>query len=200
MTKKTLSKPLLKSEWLFFLKNFLKYPAQVAYLFPSSRYLEGRVAKAANLSQAKYVVELGPGTGGTTKAILSHMPPKARLLVVEINGSFCQFIEENIRDDRLLVHHGSAERLEEVLRELGWPQIDAVLSGIPFSSTPREIGLKIIESAHEVLQIKGRFVAYQLRDTVKALGVRVMGPASSKIEIRNFPPLRIHVWEKRHAA
>ena len=200
MTKKHLSKPLLKSEWLFFLKNFLKYPAQVAYLFPSSRYLEKRVAKAANLSQAKYVVELGPGTGGTTKAILSHMPPKASLLVVEINGSFCQFIEENISDDRLLVHHGNAMTLEEILRELGWPQIDAVLSGIPFSSIPREIGLKIIESAHEVLQIKGRFVAYQLRDTVKALGVRVMGPASSKIEIRNFPPLRIHVWEKRHGA
>ena len=46
---------------------------QVAYFMPSSPWLIDQVAKCAHLSDAQNIMELGPGTGGTTKGILKYM-------------------------------------------------------------------------------------------------------------------------------
>jgi phosphatidylethanolamine/phosphatidyl-N-methylethanolamine N-methyltransferase len=183
-------------DWWFFFNNFLKHPVQIGYLLPSSRYLEDRISAAANLDTAKYIIELGPGTGGTTRSILKNMRDDAKLLVVEINSDFCAHISTHITDSRLHIFNGSAEDLEVAISELGWESIDAVLSGIPFSSIGEQTGKDIIQSINNVLSKKGRFVAYQLRDTVKRLGRKIMGRPSTQIEPRNFPPLRIFVWSK----
>ena len=51
-----------------FLKGFLQHPDQVGSVIPSSGFLEQRLIRSAALAQARCVVELGPGTGGTTRA------------------------------------------------------------------------------------------------------------------------------------
>lgn len=184
-------------DWWIFFNNFLKRPTQVAYLFPSSRFIEYRIAKAANLRQAKYIVELGPGTGGTTQSILRNMGEQAELLVIEINKDFCHHIKKHIKDPRLKIFNGGAEDMEVAMRELGWRHADVVLSGIPFSSIKRQIGRKIIQTIHKLLAKDGRFVAYQLRDTVKKLGTEIMGVPITEIEPRNLPPMKIFTWLKK---
>jgi phospholipid N-methyltransferase len=69
-----------------------------------------------------------------------------------------------------------------------------VLSGIPFSTMPRELGLEILHSVREALAPGGRFVAYQVRDRVEILGREVFGPARRQTEILNVPPMRIYRW------
>ena len=68
---------------LAFLKGFMGSPNGVASMFPSSRWLEQRIVRAARLSQARCVVELGPGTGGTTRALLHAMPAQSNLLAID---------------------------------------------------------------------------------------------------------------------
>jgi hypothetical protein len=68
-----------------FLQGFLKSPKQVGSIIPSSRFLERRIVRASEIERASLVVELGPGTGGTTRALLRAMSPKARLLAIEID-------------------------------------------------------------------------------------------------------------------
>ena len=58
---------------LAFFQGFLKKPGQVGSIIPSSRFLERRIVRAAGIERARLVVELGPGTGGTT----SEPPPSA---------------------------------------------------------------------------------------------------------------------------
>ena len=178
-----------------FLRGFLEKPAEVGSIIPSSRFMERRITRTADLASAKLAIELGPGTGGTTKALLEAMAPDAKLLAIEINPGFCELIEQSIRDPRLIVHEGSAAEIPEALvkHDLGAP--DVVLSGIPFSTMPREVGLAILRSVNDSLAPGGRFVAYQFRDVVHTLGKRVFGPASVQLELLNMPPMRVYRWD-----
>ena len=178
-----------------FLRGFLKRPKEVGSIIPSSRWMERRITRTAEIAQSKLIVELGPGTGGTTKALLQAMGPDAKLLAIEINPGFCQLLTDTIPDPRLIVHEGSAADIPEALtkHDLGAP--DVVLSGIPFSTMPKELGLSILRSVKDSLAPGGRFVAYQFRDVVHTLGKQVFGPASVQLELLNVPPMRVYRWD-----
>jgi phospholipid N-methyltransferase len=142
------------------------------------------------------VVELGPGTGGSTRALLRSMRPDATLLAIEINPRFARLIAASVRDPRLIVHVGSAEDITGALKAHGLPAPDVVLSGIPFSTMPQRLGLAIVREVNHVLAPGGRFVAYQVRDRVEMLGRQVFGPARIQTELLNVPPMRVYRWDK----
>lgn len=122
-----------------FLRGFLRHPAQVGSVVPSSRRLEQRLVRNAALAQARTVVELGPGTGGTTAAFLRAMQPSARLLAIELDPRFHALLQDKLRDPRLLLEQASAEQVESLLAARRLPAPDAVLSGIPFSTMPADV-------------------------------------------------------------
>ncbi|NNL84602.1 MAG: methyltransferase domain-containing protein [Myxococcales bacterium] len=179
-----------------FLLDFLRRPREVASVIPSSRFLERRIVRAAEVDVAKTVVELGPGTGGTSRAFLRAMAPDTRLLCIEINDRFAEHLERELDDPRVIVHRGDARDLRAILDTYELPSPDAVLSGIPFSTIPQEVGLGILRSVHEALVPGGRFVAYQVRDRVEVLGRTIFGPAEAVTEYRNVPPARVFTWRK----
>ena len=178
-----------------FLQGFLQRPREVGSFVPSSRFLERRIVRCADVRNAKVIVELGPGTGGTTRALLRHMDPAARVLAVEVNESFVGLLRA-MKDPRLVVHHGSAADIGEALDHNGLGSPNLVLSGIPFSTMSRKIGTAILKSVYDVLEPGGRFVAYQVRDRVEALGREVFGPARVQTELLNVPPMRVYRWDK----
>jgi phosphatidylethanolamine/phosphatidyl-N-methylethanolamine N-methyltransferase len=180
---------------LAFLRGFLKHPRQVGSLIPSSRFLERRVVELGAVRSARTIVELGPGTGGTTRAILRAMRPDAKLLCIEINPEFHAFLR-HIDDPRLMLLLGSAEELPQALATYGLPAPDTVISGIPFSTISRPLARRILNSISETLAPGGHFVAYQVRDRVHGLCRPYLGPARVEIELLNIPPVRVFQWQK----
>lgn len=180
---------------LSFLKGFLHHPSLVGSVIPSSRFLEQRLVKVGAVSEARVVVELGPGTGGTTQAMLNALPKEASLLAIELNKEFVSQLEQ-LNDRRLIVHNGSAEQICETLSLYGLPKPDVVVSGIPFSTMPSELGKKIISQIWSCLAPGGRFVAYQVRDKVALLGKEIIGAPVTSIELLNVPPVRVYSWRK----
>ncbi len=178
-----------------FLQGFLTRPKQVGSILPSSRFLERRLIRCGRIAEAELVVELGPGTGGTTRALLRSMQPAARLLAIEINRRFAELLRE-IGDPRLLVHQGSAEELPDALACHGLGHPDVIVSGIPFSTMTRAVGTGILRAVHDSLEPGGRFVAYQVRDRVEELGRSVFGRAAVQLEPLNVPPMRVYRWIK----
>jgi phospholipid N-methyltransferase len=181
---------------LAFLRGFLKRPKEVGSVIPSSRFLEKRIVRSAQLAGARVVVELGPGTGGTTRALLRSLAPDARLLAIEINPHFAKLLRCHLRDPRLIVHEGSAADIPNALDAYGLPAADVILSGIPFSTMSAALGLEILASVRDTLSPTGRFVAYQFRDRVETLGREVFGCGSSTLELLNVPPMRVYRWQK----
>ena len=180
---------------LAFLREFLKNPRQIGSVVPSSRFLEQRLVDVSGAANARLIVEFGPGTGGTTQALLHALPGEARLLAIEINPRFASHLE-SIADPRLIVHTGSALDIREALAARGLPQPDVVLSGIPFSTMPPAVGRAILRAAWDALAPGGRFVAYQFRDSVHMLGRDLLGTPEISLALINVPPMRVYCWRK----
>jgi phospholipid N-methyltransferase len=184
---------------LAFFNGFLKRPEQVASVMPSSRFLERRIIEVAEVVNARLVVELGPGTGGTTQAILDALPEGARLLAIEISPEFVSRLKAH-PDPRLIVHRGSAEHIREALAIHGCSAPDVVISGIPFSTMPKVLGKRIIGAVWSQLDNGGRFVAYQFRSRVALLGQQLLGKPDTTVELLNVPPMRVYRWRKQAQA
>lgn len=180
---------------LAFLKGFLRQPKGVGSVIPSSRFLERRMVRAAGIAQADSVVELGPGTGGTTRAILTAMPEQASLLAIELDPVFVDLVR-GIDDKRLIVHQGSAEQIAELIAAHRLRAPKAILSGIPFSTIPPAIGTRIIEAIRDTLAPGGCFVAYQFRGAVAERARPVLGEPDVSLELINVPPMRVYRWQK----
>ncbi len=184
---------LLREEHVAFLQGFLRRPQQVASVVPSSRFLERRLVSLAGIARVSLVVELGPGTGGTTRALLAALPPHAKLLCIELDPDFARLLQRET-DPRLIVHHGSAEDVEAILAQHGLGAPDAVISGIPFSIIPPAVGTRIIQSIQRVLAPGGCFLAYQVRGAVADLATPVLGEPDTELELLNIPPVRVFRW------
>lgn len=108
-----------------FLRGFLRHPGQVGSVIPSSSRLEQRLVRCAHPADAAVVLELGPGTGGTTRALLAAMRADARLLAIELEPAFNAHLSRNIRDPRFSAHLGSAEEIEQTLAAYRLPPAGA---------------------------------------------------------------------------
>ncbi|MCS3903060.1 phospholipid N-methyltransferase [Methylohalomonas lacus] len=180
---------------LDFFRGFLREPGIVGSIIPSSRYLEQRIINAADLANARLVVELGPGTGGTTRSLLNHLPANAQLLTIEVSAAFVEVLD-GIDDPRLINHCGSAADLEDILSQHQLPGADAVISGIPFSTMPDAVGRQVIDAVWRSLAPGGHFVAYQFRDHVATLARPLIGVPEIRMEMRNIPPMRVFRWQR----
>ena len=185
---------------VLFFRSFLERPKEVGSIIPSSRFLERRVARTAALRDARVVVELGPGTGGTTQALLRALRPDAHLLAIEINRRLAERVRKRLPDPRLVVHCGSAAEITDALVAHGLAAPEVVISGIPFSTMPRALALDILHSVHGALAPGGRFVAYQARDRVEVLGRQVFGKPRVQLELLNVPPMRVYRWDQPTAS
>jgi phosphatidylethanolamine/phosphatidyl-N-methylethanolamine N-methyltransferase len=182
---------------LRFLRGFMRHPAQVGSVVPSSRFLEQRMIRNACIAQAQTVVELGPGTGGTTKAMLRAMAPGSQLLAIELDPEFQRHVRSAVHDPRLLVEGGSAERIAEFLLRHQLSAPDAIVSGIPFSTMPAAVSDRIAAAVAQVLRPGGRFVAYQLRAHVAGFVTPYLGEPQCEWEVVNVPPMRVFTWIKQ---
>ena len=145
---------------------------------------------------ARRVVELGPGTGKTTRELLRQMPCDGHLLTIEKVADFIAPLLQ-IDDARLQVHHGDASQLSEILRQYQFSEPDVIVSGIPFSHFDPSVGSQIIKGIYEALPSGGRFIAYQFRDDVTELARPYLGDGQSSLVLLNLPPLRIYQWTKQ---
>lgn len=182
---------------LEFLRGFVRHPARVGSIVPSSRRLEQRLLREARISEARTVVELGPGTGGTTAAFLRALPPRGQLLAIELDSGFHQHLHAAIADPRFLLELGSAEGLESLLQARHLPAPDAIVSGIPFSTIPPDAADRIAAAVARVLRPGGRFVAYQVRAHVAGFVSPYLGPPEKRWEAVNVPPVRVFTWVKQ---
>lgn len=180
---------------LVFIQEFLKHPLQIGSIIPSSRFLERRIVEASGAASGCVIIELGPGLGGITRSLLRAMPRNAKLLSIEINPHFNKLVN-NIADNRLIAHLGSASELREISCEYGLEPPNAIVSGIPFSTMSHSTGSKILEAVSSLLPPNGRFVAYQVKKQVAILGQPFLGPSRISTEFLNIPPMRIFQWVK----
>lgn len=146
-----------------------------ASLLPSSRFLVRSMLKKAPLEKATCVVELGPGVGTLTGALLKRLPPTAHLHAVELNEPLLRVMAESLPDPRLLAIHADACALREVLQSCGCGQADVIFSSLGLSMMPDDIRDSIVNAAREALAPGAPFVQYNYLHTYLGLWCRSRG-------------------------
>ncbi len=182
---------------LTFLSAFIRNPGEVAAVSPSSKYVVNKVIKNVDFSNAKHIVEFGPGIGTVTKAILDNISPDAKLICFETNSKLCSFLDESIKDSRLAVINDTAENLDLYIKKFNMPHVDYIFSGLPFSLINQESKKAIIKKTKNSLRKGGKFIVYQQYNW--HLGKYLNGCFNKilrSIEVRNIPPTFIYVCEK----
>lgn len=177
------------------LQAFLKDPKGVAALTPTSRASIDRIISKAPVGRAGLIVEFGPGSGVLTNALLERMRPDARLVAIEANPDLAARLTARYDDPRLVVVHDSAERVRQILQEMGLGPADCVFSGIPFFWLSPEAARDIVASTHAALAADGTFVTYQMiyqpRRRLRVHLESCFRTVRSEFDFRNMPPQRI---------
>jgi phospholipid N-methyltransferase len=190
--------PAQQSTWWQFFRGFLRSPRMVGSIAPSSTHLVRAMLDAAGIERRQVIAELGPGTGVFTVEIVRRMPPEARLLVFEIDANFAARLGREVRDPRATVIHASAADLDRRLAAHGLPAVDCVVSGLPFTSLPREVTHAILEVTRQSLAPSGVFVTYQYTPVMLPV-LRKYFPSVriARFVPRNLPPALVFVCAAR---
>jgi phospholipid N-methyltransferase len=171
-----------------FLREFIRERKTVGSIYPSSKFLMKNMLKHVDFSETKVIVEFGPGNGVFTKGILERMAPDAVLFTFELNENFGQYIEDNIKDDRMILLKQSAEDLGKVLKEHGYEKADYIISSLPLMLIPTEMKTSVLKTCKDFLSKDGQFIQFQYSQNVKKLLEATFSEVKVQFTVANIPP------------
>jgi phosphatidylethanolamine/phosphatidyl-N-methylethanolamine N-methyltransferase len=171
-------------------------PRYVASLFPSSPALARRIAAQVDPRSDGTVLELGPGTGAVTAALLERGVDPERLILVERDAEFVQLLRKRFPGVR--VRLGNALDIEHQLPDRS-ERVGAIVSGLPLRNLRAAVRERLVEDCISRLTPGAPLiqVSFGWRPPVpKGKKWRVR---SAGVAIRNLPPATVWVYS-RHAA
>ncbi|OHB25779.1 MAG: hypothetical protein A2542_03850 [Parcubacteria group bacterium RIFOXYD2_FULL_52_8] len=152
-----MSERFFTNEYLRFLRESFSQVRSVGAVAPSSAALAAKMIAPIDFAKARVLVELGPGTGVFTRALLAHMHKDASLLALETNDNFRNEVAK-ITDPRLRISGASATDLAQVL---GVTQADVVISGIPLAMLKHTEKQQLLAGVRQSLSNEGVFTQFQ---------------------------------------
>ncbi|MEA2881703.1 MAG: phosphatidylethanolamine/phosphatidyl-N-methylethanolamine N-methyltransferase [Bradyrhizobium sp.] len=164
-------------------------------VMPSGKLLARTMAQYVDVNSEGPVVELGPGTGAITSALIERGVDQSRLVLVEYNPGFCALLRD--RYPRARVVQGDAYALKDSLRKILEAPASAVVSGLPLVTKPMLTRLKLIRDAFAALAPGAPFVqfTYSVAPPIPKSLPGVSTQASERIWM-NLPPARVWVYRK----
>ena len=172
-----------------FLRSFVTAPMRTGAQWPSGKALSRAMAEPVDLSVPGPIIELGPGTGVVTEALLAHGVPPERLVMIEFSPQFVKLLHERYPGVRLV--HGDAYALAEHVRKLGLAPPAAVVSSLPLLTQPPARRLELLRAALRIMNPDGVFVQFTyFRDSpIPIDGVGVDTRVSPRIWLNIWPAL-----------
>lgn len=153
-----------------------------------------------DFTSAKTIIEYGPGTGVFTGHILKRRDPETDVVLIERNRKFYADLKNRYHGVKnLYIINGSAEFADEiVLEQLNLPNPDAVVSGLPFTSLPKEVSLRIFESTKKLINQDGCFITFQYTRVKETLFKQHFIIADRLFEAKNLPPAYVYVLKNNN--
>jgi len=189
-------KSLRLDDEMQFIRTWMEKPISTGAVMPSSRALARAMARYVDPNSTGPVIELGPGTGPVTEALVRHGVDPARLVLVEFNPDFCRLLRT--RYPAATVVQGDAYRLRRLLENYVDEPAAAVVSGLPLVTKPLRTRLRLISDAMTLLADGAPFVQFtyaMLPPIPKELsGIRA---EASELIWMNLPPARVWVYRGR---
>jgi phosphatidylethanolamine/phosphatidyl-N-methylethanolamine N-methyltransferase len=141
-----------------FFREWLRSPLQTGSVLPSGGALARTIAQQVEVAGSGTVVELGPGTGAVTRALLDRGIAPERLVLVERNPEFVDLLRRRYPKVRVL--SGDAQQLDKLLAEAGYQQVAQAVSSLPLRSLPFAVQRGALRALLRVLAPDGNLLQY----------------------------------------
>ena len=177
-----------------FLKNLAERPRMTGAVAPSGPGLARAMAKHVDPKGELPVIELGPGTGVVTKALIEHGVAPERIIAIEYSPQFCQLLSE--RFPQITVIRGDAYDLDGSLDGRA-PEIDNVISSLPLVARPLDDRKRLVQAGLERTVGDGPFIqfSYTFKGPIYPVPSNFRADVSSWIWM-NMPPARVWLYRK----
>jgi phosphatidylethanolamine/phosphatidyl-N-methylethanolamine N-methyltransferase len=178
-----------------FIRSWIERPLSIGAVTPSGKILARAMARYVDPNSNGPVVELGPGTGPVTEALVEAGVDPARLVLVEFTPAFCRILRSRYPDATLV--QGDAYGMRRLLETLLLQPAAAVVSGLPLITKPIKQRLRLLRDAFDLMVPGAPFVQFTY-SVASPLPKRFGGftaEASERIWM-NIPPARVWVYRK----
>jgi phosphatidylethanolamine/phosphatidyl-N-methylethanolamine N-methyltransferase len=192
---RVLKKPLRLDDEVRFIRSWIEKPLHMGAVMPSGKLLARTMAGYVDPHSDAPVIELGPGTGAITTALIERGVDPSRLVLVEYNPGFCALLRERYPQARIV--QGDAYALRSALWDVLKHPAGAVVSGLPLVTKPMRTRLKLIRDAFAALAPGAPFIqfTYSVTPPIPKSLSGVHTEASDRIWM-NLPPARVWVYRK----
>lgn len=178
-----------------FFRTWIESPLKTGAVSPSSPELAREMARHVEPAHPGLVVELGPGTGPVTEALIDRGIAPERLLLIEYDRDFCRLLRE--RFPRATVIQGDAYAIADTLRGYAPAQLSAVVSSLPLMTRPPHDRLKLLRESFAMLSKGAPFVQFTYA-VASPIPQRLGGflAVGSKRIWKNIPPARVWIYRE----
>lgn len=189
------------NENIEFLQAFLKNPAKVGSITPSSPELAQRMIAGIEPGPDNVVLELGVGTGAITKHLQAKVPDDRSYLGIELDGRLVRSLRKNFPEMR--IERGNATDAVAIHAGSGLGKVGNIICCLPFVSLPNEVGEKILLEVDKFMQQGCTFRTFQyahgyyfpsaikLREFMRD---RYGKSKRSSLIVKNVPPAYTLTW------
>ena len=184
------------SDSTVFLREWLVNPQRTGAVAPSSPQLGAAMARWLPRNPESYVLELGPGTGAVTDALLKYGLREDRLLAIEKNPTLAKILRKRFLQAQIIT--GDAWDLDKLVAELPRPieSVGAVISSLPLLNFPKEEADSLARKIRAILEPRGRWVQYSYQIVKdRSRGGDDFKLLASKVVWFNLPPARVSVYQ-----
>ena len=178
-----------------FIRSWIERPLSIGAVTPSGKILARTMASYVDPNSTGPVVELGPGTGPVTEALVEVGVKPSRLVLVEFDPTFCRILRSRYPEATLV--QGDAYSLRRLLESLLLQPAAAVVSGLPLITKPIKLRWRLIRDAFDLMVPGAPFVQFTY-SVAPPLPKRLGGfsvEASERIWM-NLPPARVWVYRR----
>jgi phosphatidylethanolamine/phosphatidyl-N-methylethanolamine N-methyltransferase len=190
-------------EHLLIASKFLRNPRTVGAVSASSKSMARDMVRELPTNKPVHVVELGPGTGSFTRAIVERLAPGSRFVAIELDREFVERLRPRWPSVEFVL--GSAVEVEQLVKRRNLQPVDHIVSGLPFASLPIEDSRQIMDGIQHILRPGGTFSTFQYlhgywmrpgRVFRREMSLRMGGPPHRQLVLKNFPVSFILTWTR----
>jgi phosphatidylethanolamine/phosphatidyl-N-methylethanolamine N-methyltransferase len=180
-----------------FLRTWLERPLLTGAVTPSGKMLARTMASYVDPRIPGPILELGPGTGPVTDALVRRGIAQDRLVLVEFNPEFCRLLKR--RFPKATIVQGDAYDLRETLTGVLPEAAAATVSSLPLFTKPMERRLDLMHMAQEMMHPDAPFIqfTYAVVPPIPARSEHYTARPSNRVWL-NLPPARVWVYRRPH--
>ena len=179
---------------LRFLRALIARPKNIGAVAPSSRALGRAIARQIDPNRTGPVLELGPGTGVITNAILEHGIEAPRLTVIEYDSDFAQAIAQRFHGVHVI--QGDAFDLGRTLGQRRDEAFAAIVSGIPLLNFPMPSRRAYVEALAKRLQPDAPLIQFSYGMHAPVVPPSGFSVICAALVWANLPPARVWVYRR----